>query len=276
MSCCFASPISASLNRRGFIRTSASRLAGRQLRDTGNGPRTTVGAWLDLVGGSSGNGISLSLPVRPGTTRRAAFLTRQGWPMRSCTTWAWMATDGFSTSAAARGPLRDASRRSSKQLPAWILILRCSQRQRDSAPPRESRKRPGCENELRHCRRVWDSSGSLPSGPPFTGWTGHAWRARYARCSRRAGPLSRWMRPATEPTLSSRKPGPAAFATRRRPTRPSRNSGAAISGLTIARVKASGTPPPAAKTTSSRRPDSCPREPSLSQTAGRSISASTR
>jgi SAM-dependent methyltransferase len=45
------------------------------------------------------------------------------------------------------------------------------------------------------------SSGSLRSGLPFTGWTGRGWRARYARCSRPAGRLSRWMRRATGPTL---------------------------------------------------------------------------
>jgi SAM-dependent methyltransferase len=46
------------------------------------------------------------------------------------------------------------------------------------------------------------SSGSLRSGLPFTGWTGRGWQARYARCSRRVAPWSRWTRPVTGLTLS--------------------------------------------------------------------------
>ena len=146
--------------------------------------------------------MSPCLPGRPRTTRRAAFLTHRGWPMRSRTTWAWMAAGGCSTSVAARGPWRGASRRSSRPSSAWTLIPGCWPRRHGSPLLRASCRRPGCGPWPRRFRRDWGSSGSLRSGLPFTGWTGRGWHARYARCSRRAAPLSRWTRPVTGLTLS--------------------------------------------------------------------------
>ena len=76
--------------------------------------------------------MSLCSPGRPGITSRAAFLTHRGWPMRSRTTWAWMAAAGCSTSVAARGDRAAASgilhvtwvRELAEALPAGLGVFR--------------------------------------------------------------------------------------------------------------------------------------------------------